>query len=128
MTGPQRVKDAIKRIAINTLPPSASALELHYERAEQLADDLSNLPTSLVIRACDEWRKNSAFMPSASHIIKLCQVYEKQERELTASANAKAAPHDITAYCDWINALSWVSTSGDPYRLVGEIGKRRLER
>ena len=108
-----KTRDLIGRLGLRYRPTNQSDLEAHAGMLALLAEDLADLPTSLLERAIQRHCISSPYMPKAADLIKLAQDAEGATRPATT----------LQAYADDLNTKNF-SRANDWHWI---INTRKLE-
>ena len=114
---PPRVGKVVGELGFRYRPSAQADLEAHAHMIRLLAEDLADVPVSLLETAARRWAARSPYMPKA------CELRALVEEIAAASIpGTDAALADLQAHCDRLNAngggMYWYVTGTAPHRRV----------
>lgn len=115
---PPRVGKIVGELGLRFRPAANADLEAHAETIRLLAEDLADVPISLLEAAAGRWATTKPFLPRASELIDLAG-------EIGASMvrGTQAATDQLQAHCDRLNARDTVNF----WFVAGTAPDRRVE-
>jgi hypothetical protein len=88
-----------------------------------LAEDVADVPPSLLDESAKQWARESRFMPKASELRELARKIQSDR-----IAGTDIAGRQLQDHCDLLNSYQWVRAKGIRYVVKrGEDGRRFVD-